>query len=219
MSRFVSVCNTCECEGREVVSFVLNVEYSPDRNVQIVDSLRPTMDHPASEIRPVSGNEGTTLEISYRPGYEPFVAIDLDVPHEEDSSVDVEDILMVGNVQVLDIYYKSTDDASSVWPRVVRGVTVDNAGFVNWPQSNGYVSVGELKLVPIQARSPDDEYFTFTVDVLGCQEKYSESGDKNLTYISIANPHTRKITYSRPSDHSMVLRMPPELRFYFLRKI
>ena len=169
---FGTVCYTCECEGRELVSFIENVEYSPDPNIIIDDTLRPQVTHTPSEIRPVAGNDGTTLEISYRPGYEPSVTIDLDKPGVPNSSLDVEDIILVGNVKTVDIYYKPTDDSPS-W-NVETGVSVGINGLVNWPVGERYISVGELKLVPTEATSEDDEYFTFTVQVYGCRERYSK---------------------------------------------
>ena len=154
------------------MSFIENVKYSPDPNIIIDDTLRPQVTHTPSEIRPVAGNDGTTLEISYRPGYEPSVTIDLDKPGVPNSSLDVEDIILVGNVKTVDIYYKPTDDSPS-W-NVETGVSVGTNGLVNWPVGERYISVGELKLVPTEATSEDDEYFTFTVQVYGCRERYSK---------------------------------------------
>ena len=155
-----------------MVSFMTEVQYTPDSNIVIDEPLRDHVTHEASEVRPVSGNAGTTLQIAYDDEPEPSVTIDLDVPYVTDSALDVEQVIVKGNVQTVTVYYKDSD-SDSTW-HAVTSVHVGPGGVLSWPSPGAYVSVAVLKIVPTEATALYYEFYTFTVEIYGCAEKYSE---------------------------------------------
>ena len=135
----------------------------PDSHIIIHEPLRPDEQHDASEIRP-GQNSATKLEISYLPGYKPFVQIFLDQP-------DVRNVRLIGNVKTADIKYTVTD-GNGQWTEVPN---VDMT--LPWPMEP--MSIGIIKIIPLEATSEEDEYFHFTVEITTCDHNEEEEGRAN----------------------------------------
>ena len=143
--------------------------FIPDSNIVIYEPLRPQEEHLPSEIRP-GYNSATKLEISYIPGHEPYVQIDLDQPGVSGSALLVRDVRLIGNVKTASIWYTATDAVNAQWTEVHD---VDMT--LPWPAEP--IPMGIIKIIPQEATSEGDEYFRFTIEIRACDHIGEEGGN------------------------------------------
>ena len=155
-----TVCGYCCSQGQSEVFFLGDLDYTPDDNIVVTDDQATI--HRNDDILLLSLSKTALNQSS------PSVTIDIDIPNDNMSTVDVELLRIHGNVATADLHYKVLD-LTAYWTMSHRAVIASGSTQVIDFLSGTVARLGMLELRPLTTIDSDDTTFEMQIEIMGCK--------------------------------------------------